>query len=79
MTDAAAIGIPDPVFGEVPKVFVSVEDPAFETQKIIVACKATLESYKVPRAVEIIETIPRTANGKLCRNALKQRDEEYVG
>ncbi|OGL89758.1 hypothetical protein A3I45_04030 [Candidatus Uhrbacteria bacterium RIFCSPLOWO2_02_FULL_53_10] len=79
VTDAAAIGIPDPVFGEVPKVFVSVEDPAFETQKIIVACKATLESYKVPRAVEIIETIPRTANGKLCRNALKQRDEEYVG
>ena len=69
--DAAAVGIPDKLLGEAIKVFVSVKAQDFDTEAIIRECGKHLERYKVPKVVEIIETIPRTENGKLKRGVLK--------
>jgi len=78
VTDAAVIGIPDKILGEVIKAFISVSDKEFDVHLVTQLCRQKLESYKVPREVEIIKEIPRTDNGKLQRNKLKKSYTELI-
>jgi len=36
--------------------------------------KTNISPYKYPRAIEFLESLPRTETGKLQRFALRQRD-----
>jgi acyl-coenzyme A synthetase/AMP-(fatty) acid ligase len=36
-------------------------------------CRARLANYKIPKKVEIVATLPRTASGKVRRAELAQR------
>jgi len=75
--DVITIGIPDEYRGEVPKVFVMLEEGVTATaEEIIDYCKEILAPYKVPRAVEFRSELPRSAVGKALRRVL--RDEELA-
>jgi len=63
------IGIPHPTEGEVPKAFVELKQPATE-KELIAFAKEHLEDYKVPVAIQVVESLPRTPNGKVARNLL---------
>ncbi len=69
--EAAAAAMPDKFLGEAVKLFIVVENQDFEKETVIKLCRQELESYKVPRVVEIIKQIPKTENGKLQRAKLK--------
>jgi len=73
----ACIGIPDPreISGEVVKVFVvPVNGQARPTRRELVDwLKPRLEPYKVPVAVEWVESLPKTGSGKLQRGVLRER------
>lgn len=69
--DAVAIGAQDKLLGQAIKVFVRVKNNSFDTEEVIKECRKNLESYKVPRSVEIVSEIPRTENGKLRRIVFK--------
>ena len=69
--DAAAVGMPDKLLGETVKLFISTADQNLDRALIIKECRKNLESFKVPKSVEIISQIPRTENGKLKRRLLK--------
>ena len=71
--DACVVGFPDKLFGEVPKAFITVSEKQFDVKLVIDRCRQFLESYKIPRQVEIIDTIPRTENGKLQRSLLRNK------
>jgi long-chain acyl-CoA synthetase len=71
---AAVIGIPDKYHGEVVKACVALKAGATTSAAEIIAhCKESLTEYKVPRSVEIRETLPMSAVGKILYRVL--RDE----
>ena len=74
----ACIGIPDPseVSGEVVKVFlVPRNGQARPTRRELVDwLKPRLEPYKIPAAVEWVESLPKTGSGKLQRGVLRERE-----
>ena len=71
---AAVIGIPDKYHGEVVKACVALKPGAsLSADDIVAHCKTGLAEYKVPRQVEIRETLPMSAVGKILYRVL--RDE----
>jgi fatty-acyl-CoA synthase len=71
--EVAVAGLPDPEFGQVVVAFVAGEaDP----DRITTACREALASYKVPRRVELVDELPRTATGKVLVRELVDRLEK---
>jgi len=72
--EAAVIGIPDSYRGEAVKACVVLKSGATTTpEELIEHCKTGLAEFKVPREIEIRESLPKTAVGKLLHRVL--RDE----
>ena len=70
--EAAVIGVADEYRGETVKAFVSLRPDARVTpEELIGFCKARLAAYKYPRAVEVLEELPKSAVGKLLRRELR--------
>jgi acyl-coenzyme A synthetase/AMP-(fatty) acid ligase len=69
--EAAVVGRPDEVLGQAIHAFVLVNDRNEVTPAVLrAACRERLEPFKVPQAIEIVDTLPRTANGKIEKTAL---------
>jgi acyl-CoA synthetase (AMP-forming)/AMP-acid ligase II len=66
VAEAVCFGIPDRVYGE--GVAAAVVLKAEITQKELIAhCRASLSDFKCPTTIYIMESIPRTATGKIQR------------
>ncbi|MDL1898053.1 long-chain fatty acid--CoA ligase [Anaerolineae bacterium CFX7] len=69
--EAAAIGVPDAYRGESAKAFVVLKPGQKATaEELIAFCKQNLAPYKVPRAIEFRDTLPKTMIGKILRREL---------
>ena len=66
--EAAVAGIADEVRGEVPVAFIVGDFDAAELAQI---CRDELASFKVPRKFVKVDSIPRTALGKVQKHLLK--------
>ena len=66
--EAAVVGIPDDVRGEVPIAFIVGDFDAAQLERV---CRDQLASFKVPRRFERVESIPRTALGKAQKHLLR--------
>ena len=74
---AAVIGIPDERWGEVGKACVVLKPDAQATpQELLDFMQAHLARYKVPRTVEIMDTLPISAAGKILKRELRARFTE---
>lgn len=67
--EAAVAGVDDPVLGQVVKAWLVV-DGVREANAVRAHCRIRLAPHKVPRQVEFVDALPRTASGKLRRAAL---------
>jgi 4-coumarate--CoA ligase len=67
--DAAVKGVPDDEAGEVPVAFVIPAEGADEAA-IRAHLAAQLASYKLPRTIRFVDTIPKSASGKILRRML---------
>jgi malonyl-CoA/methylmalonyl-CoA synthetase len=71
VSEAAVIGVPDAVRGEVPVAYV-VPRGAFDPDEMEKRCREKLASFKVPRAFVPIDSLPRTALGKVQKHLLSK-------
>ncbi|GAB3751642.1 AMP-binding protein [Lysobacter olei] len=72
--EAAVVGIDDEVLGQVIKAFVVVERITEQLANEIKAhCRTRLATYKIPRHIEFVSSLPRTASGKVQRAQLLAR------
>jgi long-chain acyl-CoA synthetase len=69
--EAAAIGVPHEVSGEVVKLFIVKSDPSITEADVITHCKSLLTGYKVPKIVEFRDELPKSNVGKILRKELR--------
>ncbi|HET9992985.1 MAG TPA: acetate--CoA ligase [Kofleriaceae bacterium] len=78
VAEAAAIGIPHPVAGEIVKAFVSLK-PGFSAgdglrDDLIAHARRKLGPAVAPRELAFLDNIPRTRSGKIMRRLLRARE-----
>ncbi len=74
--DAAVIGLPDALRGEVGHAFVVLrQEENVSEREIIRHCRERLADYKAPRSVQFIEALPRGATGKVVKRLLRKEME----
>ena len=74
--EAGVIGIPDAYRGEVVKACVVLKLGATATPaELIEYCKSGLAEFKVPREIEIRQSLPKTAVGKILHRVLREEDQ----
>jgi long-chain acyl-CoA synthetase len=69
--EAAAIGVPHDVSGEIVKVFVVKKSEELSEEVLIKHCRENLTNYKVPKLVEFRQELPKTNVGKILRRELR--------
>ncbi|MEU6644886.1 AMP-binding protein [Saccharomonospora sp. NPDC046836] len=70
--DAAVIGMPHAEGGEAPKAFV-VADGGIGAGEVLAWVAERVAPYKKVRAVEFVDTIPKSPTGKILRRVLKEQ------
>jgi long-chain acyl-CoA synthetase len=69
--EAAVVGIPDEILGQAIKACVALDSGSNLTEKEIVHyCSQHLENYMLPKYVQIMPELPKTANGKIDKKDL---------
>ncbi|WP_417539745.1 AMP-binding protein [Marinobacter sp.] len=70
--ESAVIGVSHPDFGEGVVAVVVLDAPTERiSEKVISLCKENLASYKVPKAVKVVDELPRNAMGKVVKAQLR--------
>jgi long-chain acyl-CoA synthetase len=78
--DAAVFGIPDAEYGERPMGVVALRFGSRTTAAELVAyARERLASFKVPDAIDLLESIPRDESGKIARRRLREPYWETLG
>ena len=71
--EAAVIGVAHERWGETPLAIVTLEPGvALDEDELIAHCRARLAHYKCPTEVAVVEELPKTANGKVSKSALRR-------
>ncbi len=67
--EVVVCGVPDERRGELPVAYI-VADDSFDETQVEAACRQAFASFKVPRAFVRIDSLPRTALGKIQKHLL---------
>jgi acyl-CoA synthetase (AMP-forming)/AMP-acid ligase II len=70
--EVAVIGIPDEKWGELVTALVVTDGSDVTAEQLITHARASLAGYKCPKRVEFVETLARTATGKLQKFKLRE-------
>jgi long-chain acyl-CoA synthetase len=71
--DAAAVGVPDRIKGQAAVAAVALKPGAeADKQELMSFCRDHMPEYRVPKAILLVEEIPRDPAGKLLRRMLRQ-------
>jgi len=80
VAECAVFAIPDPKWGEAVRAAVTLHPGhAVDSEELIAFCKEQLARFKVPKAIDVLEELPKSAVGKILRRALREpwwKDQE---
>lgn len=77
--EAAAVGVPDELWGEVVGLCVVLEDSTLTEDALLAHCREHLSPFKVPQRIHIVQELPRNAMGKVLRPRLRDVMGSPVG
>ena len=73
VAEAGIVGIPDAVYGEEIKAFVVVKSGEHVNEEELIAfCKDRLPTFKRPKKMQFVESLPRNLLGKVLRAELRK-------
>jgi acyl-CoA synthetase (AMP-forming)/AMP-acid ligase II len=74
VSEAAVIGVPDKFWVErVHAVITLKKDAVANEDEIIAFCKERIASYKTPKSVEFVESLPKSPQGKILKRELVKK------
>ncbi|MFT6806219.1 MAG: long-chain acyl-CoA synthetase, partial [Glaciecola sp.] len=71
--EAAAIGVPHEVSGEIVKLVVVSKNPDLSEKDVIQHCRIHLTGYKIPKKVVFMDDLPKSNVGKILRRELRDK------
>jgi acyl-CoA synthetase (AMP-forming)/AMP-acid ligase II len=72
--EAAVIPVADAKWGEVPKALIVMKPGATASEEeLIDFCRARIAHYKCPRSVQFLDSLPKTATGKVLKRELRAK------
>ena len=75
--DAAVVGCPDSLMGEIIHVYVTPRDSSLKKADLRDHCRERLPHNKVPYVYEIFKRLPKTNTGKVRKHILIERLQEF--
>jgi acetyl-CoA synthetase len=82
VAEAAVIGKPNPVMGELVKAFIALKDNFKPSEELNLELKAfarqRLGPAVAPKEIEFIDELPKTRSGKIMRRLLRDQEEDNV-
>lgn len=76
ISQVAVVGVPDGRLGEVGKAYVvPVPGGTIDQARLVAWCRENIAHYKVPKYVEIVPELPRTAMGKVQKFELRAKSK----
>ncbi|MCO7221427.1 AMP-binding protein [Klenkia sp. PcliD-1-E] len=81
IAEVVAVGLPHERWSEaITAVVVPVAGARIDEAELLTAVRAHLDPYKVPKAVVVLDDLPRTSTGKVQKNVLRRRlADHYSG
>jgi acetyl-CoA synthetase len=78
VAEAAVVGSPDPIRGTIVKAFIVLKPGVRPSARLVTDLQEHVKSetapYKYPRAIEFVDSLPKTHSGKIRRNELRERE-----
>jgi fatty-acyl-CoA synthase len=72
--EAGVIPVPDEKWGEVPKALVVLKPSLSVTEaELMEFCRNRIAHYKCPRSFEFVDSLPKTATGKVLKKELRKK------
>jgi long-chain acyl-CoA synthetase len=73
VVEAAVIGVPDEIWGEAVKAYLTTSQPGQLTaEDVRLHCLRRLPNYKVPEYIEFLSQMPKTTTGKVAKEVLRR-------
>jgi acyl-CoA synthetase (AMP-forming)/AMP-acid ligase II len=77
IADVTVIGLADPTWGQaVTAVIVPVAGADISLEDVKLFCRGQLAGYKIPKAIKLVNAIPRNETGKVIKRELRERFAE---